>query len=63
MQMKTHLTNLQEDFFFIFELQNDYSLYGLYISHLRVMCINQFILCKNIFSYPDIVMAKNYVFQ
>ena len=62
-KIKTHLTNLQEDFFFIFELQNDFSLYGLYIPHLRVMCINQFILCKNIFSYPDVNMAKNYAFS
>lgn len=61
-EMRNHLTSLQEDFFFIFDEPNDFNFYGLYILRLRIMCINQFVLCKNIFSYSDITVARNYAF-
>ena len=61
-EMKNHLTNLQEDFFFIFEQQNYLNFYGLYILKLRIMCVNQFVLCKDIFSCSNAISSKNYAF-
>ncbi len=62
--MKTHLKNLQEDFFFIFDLENHYEFYGLYLIHQKIMVINQYLLCKNVSTdYDDIEDSKNIAFS
>lgn len=62
-EMKTHLLNLEEDFFFVFDKTNYFSFYGIYTYNTRIMTINQYLLCKGVSIITDNTSKKNYAFK
>ena len=62
-EIKNHLLNLQEDFFFTLQHPNSFNAYGLYYLNTGIMAINQFLICPNIFSYSDYTSSTNFAFS
>jgi len=62
-EMKTHLLNLEEDFFFVFDKINYFNFYGIYTSNTRIMTLNQYLLCKGVSLITDNTSKKNYAFK
>ena len=62
-EMKFHLMSIEENFFFAIGDINNYNFYGLYNKYCKITVINQYNLCKDIFSIQELNKKKDYAFS